>query len=44
MIPHWWKILTVTEKPEFSENLVDALSREWGVGCYEENGKLSDPI
>ena len=38
------KFLTETKKSEFSDNLVDAPSREWSVGCCQENVKLSDQI
>ena len=44
MISKRWKILTVTENSEFSENLVDGPSREWNVGCCQENVKPSDLI
>ena len=39
MISQRWKILTVTEKSEFSENLVDAPGGVWSVGCCQENVK-----
>ena len=44
MISQRWKILTVAEKYEFSENLVDAPTGEWSAGCCQENVRLSDLI
>ena len=35
MISPRWKMLTVTAKSESAENLVDAPSREWSVGCQK---------
>ena len=43
-ISQGWNILTVTEKSEFSQNLVEAPGREWSVGCCQENMKLLDLI
>ena len=39
-ISQGWNILTVTEKSELSEKLVDAPSGDsWSVGCCQENVK-----